>query len=50
MVYLIGREETDKEFNKRMEYLDNKPKKEKEEDIKRLKKLAEKYNYNLIEK
>ncbi|HUS49232.1 MAG TPA: hypothetical protein VMZ91_03660 [Candidatus Paceibacterota bacterium] len=48
--YHIGRIEIDKEFNKRIEYLDNQPKIKEENDIKRLKELAEKYNYNLIEK
>lgn len=48
--YHIGRIETDKEFNKRIEYLDRQPKIKKENDIKRLKELAEKYNYKLIEK
>lgn len=48
--YYVGRIETDEEFNKRIEYLDNKPKIKKENDIKKLKELAEKYNYELREK
>lgn len=48
--YYIGRIETDEEFSKRIKYLDDKPKREKEIDIKRLKELAEKYNYEIKER
>jgi hypothetical protein len=48
--YHIGREETNEEFNKRIKYLDNKPKIKRENDIRKLKELAEKYNYKIIEK
>ena len=48
--YYVGRIETNEEFNKRIEYLDNKPKIKKENDIKILKELAEKYNYKIVEK
>ena len=46
----IGRIETDEEFNERIKRLDNQPKVKRENDIKYLKKMAEKYNFNLIEK